>query len=435
MGLRFRTSFQLIPGLRLSLGSGGPRLNVGPRGLSLGIGRRSTRLNVGLPGTGISGSFTLLQHGEGGRAGYRAAEAARRAELARLEAQRQADAALAALSAQVQVLNVAVAELAHIAALTSVLADRCPSPVSLMRQLEPSPPPAPQPFAPTAFDPGPLRAQAARERPIWPWLALLALGAALSFGLLPWTSALVGLGLHAGTALIGVLAQRLRASGLVQQRAPAARRAHEAAEAERQHRHAAEQRAALEGHPRREATKAELRAALAEGRPGPLAALLEAELADEDFPVPIVVELELDGLRHASLALTLPELDDLPLHKPHLLPGRRVERRPIPPAERAALFDSLCSGVALRLIYEGFRVIPTLDSIELRGSFEAPAPGGARGRQVEAIGLHVRVSRARFAALDLDGLPPSALLRAIGRFHCDADGALHAIPDLPPALG
>jgi Protein of unknown function (DUF4236) len=54
MGLRFRRSIKVLPGLRINFGLRGISATVGPRGASLNFGRRGTHLNLGLPGTGIS---------------------------------------------------------------------------------------------------------------------------------------------------------------------------------------------------------------------------------------------------------------------------------------------------------------------------------------------------------------------------------------------
>lgn len=54
MGIRFRRSIKLAPGLRMNLGLGGLGLSVGPRGANIGIGSRGAYANVGIPGTGLS---------------------------------------------------------------------------------------------------------------------------------------------------------------------------------------------------------------------------------------------------------------------------------------------------------------------------------------------------------------------------------------------
>jgi hypothetical protein len=62
MGWRFRKSFQLIPGVRLNIGSGGIGLNVGVPGASVSINSKRTALNLGIPGTGLGYQHTLVKH-------------------------------------------------------------------------------------------------------------------------------------------------------------------------------------------------------------------------------------------------------------------------------------------------------------------------------------------------------------------------------------
>lgn len=54
MGLRFRRSIKLAPGLRLNVGLRGMSMTVGPRGASMNFGRRGVHQNLGIPGTGLS---------------------------------------------------------------------------------------------------------------------------------------------------------------------------------------------------------------------------------------------------------------------------------------------------------------------------------------------------------------------------------------------
>jgi hypothetical protein len=54
MGIRYRRSVKLIPGLRLNAGLRGLSLTVGPRGASVSLGGRGVYGNLGIPGTGLS---------------------------------------------------------------------------------------------------------------------------------------------------------------------------------------------------------------------------------------------------------------------------------------------------------------------------------------------------------------------------------------------
>jgi hypothetical protein len=46
MGLRFRKTFKLAPGIRMNLGSGGTSFNLGPRGASVSVGKRGVYANA-----------------------------------------------------------------------------------------------------------------------------------------------------------------------------------------------------------------------------------------------------------------------------------------------------------------------------------------------------------------------------------------------------
>jgi len=54
MGLRFRKSISIMPGVRVNLSGSGASMSVGPRGASVSFGKRGTYANFGLPGTGLS---------------------------------------------------------------------------------------------------------------------------------------------------------------------------------------------------------------------------------------------------------------------------------------------------------------------------------------------------------------------------------------------
>ncbi|HLO99904.1 MAG TPA: DUF4236 domain-containing protein [Fimbriimonas sp.] len=60
MGLRFRRSFKLFPGVRLNISKSGLSTSFGIRGASVNIGSRGVRGTVGIPGTGLSYSTNLL---------------------------------------------------------------------------------------------------------------------------------------------------------------------------------------------------------------------------------------------------------------------------------------------------------------------------------------------------------------------------------------
>ena len=54
MGLRFRKSLRIMPGVRLNFSKSGVSTSLGGRGATINIGPKGTRYTVGLPGTGLS---------------------------------------------------------------------------------------------------------------------------------------------------------------------------------------------------------------------------------------------------------------------------------------------------------------------------------------------------------------------------------------------
>lgn len=84
MGLRFRKSFKVAPGVRVNVGKSGVGMSVGGKGLRYSVhssGRRTS--TVGIPGTGLSYSSTS------GSRSYKSAAYQQRNELARREKEQQ----------------------------------------------------------------------------------------------------------------------------------------------------------------------------------------------------------------------------------------------------------------------------------------------------------------------------------------------------------
>jgi len=54
MGIRFRKSVKVMPGVRLNISKSGVSTTVGARGASVNIGKQGVYGNAGIPGTGLS---------------------------------------------------------------------------------------------------------------------------------------------------------------------------------------------------------------------------------------------------------------------------------------------------------------------------------------------------------------------------------------------
>lgn len=53
MGMRFRRSVKILPGVRINFSKSGMSTTIGPKGASINIGKKGTYLNTGIPGTGL----------------------------------------------------------------------------------------------------------------------------------------------------------------------------------------------------------------------------------------------------------------------------------------------------------------------------------------------------------------------------------------------
>ena len=64
MGLRFRKTISVLPGVRLNISKSGVSASIGTKGATLNIGRKGARGTVALPGTGLSYSEKLPLPGD-----------------------------------------------------------------------------------------------------------------------------------------------------------------------------------------------------------------------------------------------------------------------------------------------------------------------------------------------------------------------------------
>jgi len=62
MGLRFRRSIKLAPGLKMNISGSGLSWSIGGRGASVTFGKRGTYVNTGIPGTGLYSRQRIDSH-------------------------------------------------------------------------------------------------------------------------------------------------------------------------------------------------------------------------------------------------------------------------------------------------------------------------------------------------------------------------------------
>jgi hypothetical protein len=62
MGLRFRKTIKLFPGVKLNLSKSGISTSIVGRGATINVGKHGTKATIGIPGTGISYTENLSKH-------------------------------------------------------------------------------------------------------------------------------------------------------------------------------------------------------------------------------------------------------------------------------------------------------------------------------------------------------------------------------------
>lgn len=82
MGLRFRKSIKLLPGVRLNFGLKSASVSLGGPGATYNIGSRGSRVTVGIPGSGLSYTTSIARQNQ--TAGSPPATLKRRLPLAAL---------------------------------------------------------------------------------------------------------------------------------------------------------------------------------------------------------------------------------------------------------------------------------------------------------------------------------------------------------------
>ncbi len=253
------------------------------------------------------------------------------------------------------------------------------TPVDLMASLAPRPAPEAAPFV-SAEPPDLLFANHEASRAAHPWwpavLPLLALPAA--FGLDGTARIATAIGSVVLAEIVAIRQYRAR-NALERRLNEEAATAHASAEEARRRAHDEAHAARLAEHATAEAERAALRDALARGDAARIVPLLEQALGAQSWPTDIEVALAFDGLSTLELEL---ELD---------------------PADA----ETRCS-LALRLVHEAFRLLPSLARVRLRGA------------TIDAGTLVLDLDRKTFTRVDLDKLDATRVVNILGRWETAA---------------
>lgn len=423
MSLRFRRSIRIAPGIRLNVGMRGLSATVGPRGASLNFGPRGVYSNMGIPGTGISSRQRLSGGAE--RQSARDTYRVTMKELRELERSN----AIASASAEHEAAEERLASLRGI--LTTRNREAYNWQVAWASKGD---------FRPLEFrDPAPVfsesssKAATARKLPIGPWIVLY--GTCLALVILFGSTALRLLTIP----FLGLVAFWLISTSRTRSALARTDFQNKSLEFENdltllKADHEAAQERARGEWAKAEAARENVRTAIEKADLQTIVSVLESELQNESLPVPLVFELELDTTEETKIEVTLPDLDDIPPQVTALTQRGKLSTKPMGQRDRTDLFADLCAGICLRLLYEAFRVVPSLQQIEVFGTTSGMDP--ATGHSREFIALHVKTTRPAIDALNLDNVDPTSALTALGgRLSCDRRGVLSPIEGIVGITG
>ncbi len=434
MGFRFRKSVKIAPGVKINLSKSGGSLSLGGRGATVNIGSRGVRSTYSIPGTGISYVTQTSSSRNTRSSSSHSSNRSAYKELLRQQKEEEKQRLLREAEEGYKFFQV------KIDSLENILKNREKQPFDWESLTAPRGEHQPEIYEPSGFtepeknfSKETLR-QEIRGKSSRFYIAyfLIGLGFILLFQSF-WASLLVLVSAAASYAF-----ERNRLDKLCDQRLQARlkeendkfnrskQRAYKDYSAKielekTEHQNSQEERKQIWNS--KEQYRGRLRNAVNSQDPEPLAELLEVELSNEDLPIPLVFDIEFVNVSSVCIFMELPELDVVPEEKMSLTKTGKLSSRKMAQKDRFKLYSDICTGLTLRLIHETFRVIHSVDTVELHGLTEQVNP--ANGHPENITSLHIKISKQDFEQLNLDSLDPiSAFTSLNGKFACSKKGKL-----------
>jgi hypothetical protein len=434
MGFRFRKSVKIAPGVKINLSKSGGSLSLGGRGATVNISSRGVRSTYSIPGTGIS---YVTQTSSGRNTRSSSSHSSNRSAYRELLKQQKEEEKQRLLQEAEEGYKLFQAK---IDSLANILKSREKQPFDWESLTAPRGEYQPETYEPLGFtEPEKTFSKETLRQEIrgknsrfYITFFLIGLGFILLFQSF-WAS-LVVLVLAAASYAF----ERNRLDQLCDQRLQARleeendkfnrskQRAYKAylakIELEKtEHQNAQEERKQIWNS--EEQYRGRLRNAINSQDPEPLAELLEVELSNEDLPIPLVFDIEFVNVSSVCIFMELPDLDVVPEEKMSLTKTGKLSSRKMAQKDRFKLYSDICTGLTLRLIHETFRVIHSVDTVELHGLTEQVNP--ANGHPENIISLYIKISKQDFEQLNLDSLDPASAFTSLnGRFACSKKGEL-----------
>lgn len=389
MAFRFRRTVSIFPGVRLNLGKRGVSVSAGMRGANVTIGRGGLFGNVGIPGTGLSYREKLNKPNGGGT--RRNSRASRPSSGLPPLAEQIAQVQLNTTNGDIAILDSAGNDLGQDALdiareharaeLENTLHQQVDSHNQMMARIgaihlgTPSPDAFPE-MIPEPFEtPSPAKPEL-RKRD---WLAVIC---------------------------------------------PARRRAIEASNERRRHRH---QRAYLAWqhekaeHERQETTRMSLYEKARKGDITAMESVLGDHLLDIDWPRDTELSFELsDDSKTLMVDVDLPEIDEFPTTELRVYQrGIGVSVDELSDTASRKLYMAHVHGMGFRLIGESFACAPTLETVVL--SAFTQVADTATGRVDDKYLYSVEVGREAWSRIHFDNLDALDPVEALAAFELRRD--------------
>lgn len=155
----------------------------------------------------------------------------------------------------------------------------------------------------------------------------------------------------------------------------------------------------------------EFREKLAQGDLAAFCQLLEEELANEELPLGIDFQIGFHSESEVSIVLNLPNRGIVPELQTSIR-GTEIRHRERSKTEMLHEYEYICYSLVYRIIYESFRVLPPLTSVELL--LAAEKLNRATGNEELYPVGSITFRREDFENLSLDKLDPITSFRTYG---------------------
>lgn len=431
MGLRFRKSLKIAPGVKINLSKSGGSLSLGGRGATINISNRGIRSTYGIPGTGIS-YVTQASLGKKGIFSSSHSDSNTSPNNIFLREQKEEQDLLRSAEEAHRISQ------ADIDSLLTILKNREKQPfdwegLTVSRGIY-----QPEVYKPSSFvEPEKLFSKEMLKKTVRIensrlYISYLLVGIAF---ILFFQSLLASFSMFlfavASYAFeknrLDKLCSNQRLQARLQQENENFKHVRQQAyndyltkvELEKsEHQNAEEKRRKIWN--REEKYRERLRNAVSAQDLEPLSRLIEGELSNEILPISLAFDVEFVNVNSVNIFMELPDFCIVPEEEMDITEADNIFLWEIAQQERFKIYSDICAGLTLRLIYEIFRIIYSVDIVEFCGLAEQVNP--VNGCPENIASLYIRVPRKEFEKINLDASDPTSIFENLnGQFNFKKD--------------